>query len=160
MSEEDLIDDEFEEIDDDEEPVDKSGMMVIDPDSVLTSDIEDTRQAKVRIVELTYNTPDKRMPELTRLNKHEAGILAMGAVFDDIAEMYYAPMLDGNGNVIRDKEGNPMMRPISVNKLWRGKIYSHRRSVGGEHLDGARKLAEQSLMITQEETSIHAYGDV
>lgn len=69
------------------------------------------KRIKARIAELRRKRDDDAMAELHHL-VHDRLVLWHENDVGDYYERREEPMLDGNGEVIRDKEGNPMMRSV------------------------------------------------
>ncbi|KKN39297.1 hypothetical protein LCGC14_0744900 [marine sediment metagenome] len=86
---------------------------------------EDREENRLIFAQAAYNTPPERMAEMTILSRKEVSLFAVQEMFDAILE--------------EDRE------PGSLNKLFRESLYRHRRSLDGEHLVGARQLAEVQL---------------
>ena len=115
---------------------------VLTPEDLETVDLRDTQQARLRAVNLAYDTPKHIKRELTRISSYECGAMSMVEAFDRMVT-----------HIVTKQTA-----PFSFTREWLDSQYSLRRSIGGQQQEGLRKLAEASLLTDSgEDTSGQAF---
>jgi len=99
--------------------------------------IKDQEQARLKAVNICYDTPKHLKRELTRLNSYEAGAMAGSEAFDKLVEH----IASGSTTF------------FSFQREYLDAMYSLRRSVGGLQQESLRKLAEASLLVDNGENT-------
>ena len=107
------------------------------------TDIEDksaSGKAKLLIASLAYDTPDERLPELTRIPLTLVDPLVTDTVLDALLDE----------RVLSDE--------VSIGEVERNIYYKLMRSVGGEHLKKARETAEEEKTDEREAAADYNLG--
>ena len=107
------------------------------------TDIEDksaSGKAKLLIASLAYDTPDERLPELTRIPLTLVDPLVTDTVLDALLD---ERVLSGE---------------LSIGEVERNIYYKLMRSVGGEHLKKARETAEEEKTDEREAAADYNLG--
>lgn len=92
--------------------------------------VEDKEQARLKLINMLYDTPDERMSELTVIPRRQ--VLALS-------------MMSALGKALDPERKTPL------DELWLKEYYKLMRSVGGQHLIRATALAESQMGAEEEE---------
>lgn len=92
--------------------------------------VEDKEKARLKLINMLYDTPEERMPELTVIPRRQVLALSMMSTF---------------GKALDPERKTPL------DELWLKEYYKLMRSVGGQHLIRATALAESQMGAEEEE---------